>query len=95
MGKKGYFEIALFLITIFLVLVVAFAFYTMTKDLEVQIESLSKTTELQDAEILELHGKNAQLQEEIKSLEIFDCTFGKFPELQDHYYNKTIEEALN
>jgi len=94
MGKKVCSEMSAFMM-VFFILIVASVLYTMTKDLEIQIEELSKTVELQDKEILELHGKNAQLKEEIKSLEIFDCTFGKFPELQDHYYNKTIEDVLN
>ena len=95
MDKKVCSEISLLIVTIFLVLVVASVFYTMTKDLGIQIKELSKTVELQGKEILELHGKNAQLKEEIKSLEIFDCTFGKFPELRDHYYNKVVEDVLN
>ncbi|MDY6957866.1 MAG: hypothetical protein SVK08_01780 [Halobacteriota archaeon] len=94
MDKKGYSDLISLVMVLVLIVCVSFGFYILTKDLENQVEALSKVVELQDKEILELHGKNAQLQEEINSLEIFDCTFKKFPELRDHYYNKAIEDAL-
>jgi len=92
MDRKVFFSS---LVNLVLIFGAAITFYIMIVDLENQVEELTQTINSQDIEILELHGKNAELKEEIKSLEIFDCTFGKFPELRDHYYNKAVEDTLN
>ena len=66
-----------------------------TGDLKAKINILQKTVDLQDQEIIQLNQKVAQLKDEISSLEIFDCTFGKFPELRDQLFNDIIEEEFN
>lgn len=98
MDKKGFSELFFIVVILFVAVIGLFVMEvilrTQLQDIQLIIKDLQRIVELQDEEILELHGKNAQLQDEIKSLEIFDCTFNKFPELRDHYYNKLIEEGL-
>ena len=96
MGNKGYFETVVSLaVSAILILVSCFVLYISMKDLEIQVEELQKTIELQDEEILNLQAKNALLKDEIDSLEIFDCTFKKFPELRDQLLIDTFKGDLD
>ena len=98
MDNKGYFNpvqnVFLYILGLVLIIVSCFSLYTSMKDLEVQVEELQRTVEQQDEEILELQAKNSLLKDEIASLEIFDCTFKKFPELRDQLLIDTFKGEL-
>ena len=99
MDKKDSFKDTLlfFLILIYVLgtFVAIVVLKVQSNDLKADIQILQKTVDLQDQDIIQLNQKIAQLKDEISSLEIFDCTFGKFPELRDQLFNDIIEGEFN
>ena len=98
MGNKGYYEIIktywIFALLVFFIIIVGSIATTENNRIKNQIKELQQTVEQQDQEILELQTKNALLKDEIASLEIFDCTFKKFPELRDQLLIDTFKGEL-
>jgi len=98
MDNKDYFKIGITFLGISIVSLVITGLIMFERSKSVihsEITELQRTIELQDKEILELQTKNALLKDEIDSLEIFDCTFKKFPEIRDQLLIDTFKGDLN